>query len=75
MLADKAVEASNGTSFAMVGDLTAQFLRFMAKYAQMFVNLVFSWLNAFGIDVDSNSIGQDMRSVNLDAPDIEKPEF
>lgn len=76
VLADKAAAAGSGTMFDMVGSAIASGLLFMAKYAQMFVDLVFSWLNAFGIDVDSSGVESSMRNIDIEAPkNIKKPEF
>lgn len=72
IMADKAVVATNGTVLEMVGEWLAAGLRFVAKYAQIFVNLVFDWLRAFGIEIDRNPL----ENVDMDAPkNIEKPEF
>lgn len=65
ILADKAVTASSGTVLAPVGDFLAQALRFIAKYAQMFVNLVFSWLSAFGINVSSGDVKETVRGAGI----------
>lgn len=76
VLADKAVAASNGTSLAVVGDLISQFLLFCARYAQIVVDFVFSWLQVFGIDVDKNAVGQEVRSLDIDAPrNIDMPDM
>lgn len=73
VLADKAVAAASGTALAPVGEFVAQALLFIAKYAQMFVDLVFSWLRVFGIDIDSGAVKDGVQNMDLKAP--EKPEF
>lgn len=76
ILADKAVAAASGTVVAPIGEITADFLNFIAKYAQMFVDLVFGWLRAFGIDIDSGTMKEGVQDMNLEAPSkVEKPEF
>ncbi|MCH2547134.1 MAG: hypothetical protein MK052_05960 [Alphaproteobacteria bacterium] len=76
IMADKAVSSSSGTAVAIAGEYLSVGLKFMAKYANMFVNLVFEWLNAFGIDVQKPTFSQSMESVNLESPkNVEKPEF
>lgn len=76
VLASKAIEATSGTILAPIGDFVSDALLFIAKYAQMFVDLVFSWLRVFGIDIDSGNVQNSMKNVDLKAPSkVEKPEF
>lgn len=76
ILADKAVAASSGTALAPVGDILSQALHFIARYAQMFVDIVFSWLRAFGIPIDAGAVKDGVRNADLKAPGkVEKPQF
>lgn len=73
ILADKALSAASGTALAPVGEFVAQALLFIAKYAQMFVELVFSWLRAFGIDIDYGAVKDGVNDIDVKAP--KKPQF
>ena len=76
MLADKAMAASSGTVLAPVGEFLGHALIFMAHYAQMFVDLVFSWLRVFGINIDAGSVKSSVKDVDIKAPSkVEKPSF
>jgi hypothetical protein len=76
MLADQAVASSSGSPFEPVGKGVAYALNFVARYAAILVDLIFNWLQAFGIDIDRSAVQSGVRDVNLDAPkNIEKPEF
>lgn len=74
ILANKAVEASAGTQFAMFGEWLAQALNFIAHYANKLVNFIFGWLSIFGIDIDAGAVKDGVQGVDLEAPK-EKPEF
>lgn len=76
VLADKAIAASNGSLFEAVGQGVAVGLNFVAKYAQIVVDLIFDWLQVIGIEMDRNFMKNGLQDVNLDAPkDVEKPDF
>lgn len=76
MLADKAVAASAGTDFAIFGEWLARALLFIARYAGMFVDLVFDWLRVIGIDLERGNLQGDLQSVDVEAPKkTSKPQF
>lgn len=75
IMADKAVAVSNGTILEPAAELFARFLHFVARYAQIFVDIVFSWLRALGIPVDPGAVKDGVRNADLKAPKGAKPEF
>lgn len=76
MLADKAVAVSAGTDFAIFGDWLSQALLFVARYAGMFVDLVFDWLRVIGIDLERGNLQGDLQDIDVDAPKkSSKPQF
>lgn len=76
MLADMAVAASAGTDFAIFGEWLSQALLFVARYAGMFVDLVFDWLRVIGIDLERGSLQGDLQKMNVEAPEkSSKPQF
>jgi hypothetical protein len=67
-LAELSVSSTSGTHFAVFGEWLGSALNFMAKYAQKLVDLIFSWLSVFGIDIDSGAVKDGVKDVDVDAP-------
>lgn len=76
VLADEARAVSAGTDFEIFGQWLSQALLFIARYAGMFVDLVFDWLRVIGIDLERGNLQGNLQDVDVEAPKkSSKPQF